>query len=65
MSRLAPWVLLALPGLADVAIAGPIRFEEIGEKAGARVHHHTHKFSGKHADVLGMFTARGGFRQRR
>ena len=60
MSRLASWVLLAaLPGLADVAIAGPIRFEEIGEKAGAKIHHHTRKFSGKHADVLGMFTAGG------
>lgn len=36
-----------------------MRFEEIGAAAGARIHHHTRKFSGKHADVLGMFTSGG------
>ncbi|HVT60585.1 MAG TPA: CRTAC1 family protein [Thermoanaerobaculia bacterium] len=38
---------------------GPIRFEEIGAKAGARLLHHTRRFSGKHADVLAMFTSGG------
>jgi len=59
--RLALWaVLAALPGLSGAAAgAGALRFEEIGGAAGARIHHHTHKFSGKHADVLGMFTAGG------
>ncbi|HKI02079.1 MAG TPA: CRTAC1 family protein [Thermoanaerobaculia bacterium] len=37
----------------------PIRFEEIGAAAGARTLHQTHKFRGKHADVLGMFTSGG------
>ncbi|HKH43496.1 MAG TPA: CRTAC1 family protein [Thermoanaerobaculia bacterium] len=59
--RLALWaVLAALPGLSGAAAgAGTLRFEEIGGAAGARILHHTHKFSGKHADVLGMFTAGG------
>ena len=53
-------LLLALPlAAAQGGAPAPIRFEEIGEAAGARVLHHTHKFSGKHADVLGMFTAGG------
>src|SRR5437016_440103 len=45
--------------LVHAAAAAPIRFEEIGEKAGARLVHHTHKFTGKNADVLGMFTSGG------
>lgn len=59
--RLALWALLAaLPNLSGAAAdAGTLRFEEIGGAAGARLHHHTRKFSGKHADVLGMFTAGG------
>jgi Tfp pilus assembly protein PilF len=57
------WMLaaLALPAMA-LALAvgpGPIRFEEIGEKAGARVRHHTRTFKGPQADVLGMFTSGG------
>jgi enediyne biosynthesis protein E4 len=36
-----------------------IRFQEIGEKAGVRVQHHTHVFNGPYADVLGMFTSGG------
>ncbi len=39
--------------------SGSIRFEEIGEKAGVRHLHHTRKFKGKNADVLGMFTSGG------
>jgi hypothetical protein len=39
--------------------APPIRFEEISEKAGARLLHHTRVFQGKSADVLGMFTSGG------
>jgi len=55
--RLVLWALLAvLPCGAD---AGSLRFEEIGAATGARVQHHTHKFSGRHADVLGMFTSGG------
>jgi len=45
--------------VASLAVAAPIRFEEIGEKSGARLVHHTHKFTGKNADVLGMFTSGG------
>lgn len=37
----------------------PIRFEEIGEKAGARLVHHLRTFHGKSADVLRMFTSGG------
>ena len=36
-----------------------MRFEEIGEKAGARYPHHTRVFSGKAADTLRMFTSGG------
>lgn len=53
-------LLLALQDLAEAAPPqGGIRFEEIGGPAGARVRHHTRRFSGKHADVLGMFTSGG------
>jgi ASPIC/UnbV protein/VCBS repeat protein len=53
--------LLLLPGLVAgaEAPAPPIRFEEIGGAVGARTQHHTHKFQGKYADVLGMFTSGG------
>jgi hypothetical protein len=37
----------------------PIRFEEIGAAAGARLVHHTRAFSGRQAGVLGMFTSGG------
>jgi hypothetical protein len=37
----------------------PIRFEEIGARAGIRVQHHTRRFQGKNADVLRMFTSGG------
>ena len=58
MRRLILFLLIALPA---GAAAGPkgLRFEEIGEKAGARMEHHTRKFPGPHADVLGMFTSGG------
>jgi hypothetical protein len=36
-----------------------IKFSEIGEKAGVRHIHHTRKFKGPNADVLGMFTSGG------
>ncbi|HVF58528.1 MAG TPA: CRTAC1 family protein [Thermoanaerobaculia bacterium] len=51
--------------LLAVALAGaapappPIRFEEIGEAAGARLPHHLRQFAGPHADVLEIFTAGG------
>jgi len=48
--------------LSGTALAGGpqgIRFEEIGARAGVRVHHHTRQFHGKNADVLHMFTAGG------
>jgi hypothetical protein len=38
---------------------GPIAFEEIGAAAGVRHVHHTRAFTGKHADVLQMFTNGG------
>lgn len=37
----------------------PIRFEEIGEKAGVRHLHRTRRFKGEHAEVLRMFTSGG------
>ncbi|HWM94901.1 MAG TPA: CRTAC1 family protein [Thermoanaerobaculia bacterium] len=51
-------LLLALP---VGAAGGPpgLRFEEIGEKMGARLRHHTRTFPGPHGDVLGMFTSGG------
>jgi hypothetical protein len=60
-------VLLALPLAAQEPVsriqppkpAPPIRFEEISERVGARLVHHTRVFQGKHADVLGMFTSGG------
>src|SRR5580692_4338489 len=54
-------ILLAAPlvVLATEAVVANIRFEEIGEKAGVRALHHTHHFSGAHADVLRMFTSGG------
>ncbi|MBI3895880.1 MAG: CRTAC1 family protein [Acidobacteria bacterium] len=36
-----------------------IRFEEVSQKAGVQHLHHTRKFQGKSADVLGMFTSGG------
>ncbi|MGA2215761.1 MAG: CRTAC1 family protein [Bryobacteraceae bacterium] len=36
-----------------------IRFQEIGERAGVRVQHHTHAFNGPYAEVLEMFTSGG------
>ena len=53
--------LLLLPSFAAgaEAPAPPIRFEDVSAATGARMQHHTHKFKGKHADVLGMFTAGG------
>jgi hypothetical protein len=55
--RLALWAMLAL--LPGPAFGGALRFEEIGGPAGARMRHHTYKFSGRYADVLGMFTSGG------
>ncbi len=54
-----PLALLPLALIASEGTAPRIRFAEIGEKAGLRVQHHTRKYSGKHADVLGMFTSGG------
>ena len=51
------WMLLTGNSATDAI--GTIRFEEIGAKAGVRHLHHTRKFSGKSADVLGMFTSGG------
>ena len=39
--------------------AAVIRFEEIGEKSGARFLHHTRVFTGAKAEVLAMFTSGG------
>jgi len=36
-----------------------VRFEEVGERAGARTTHQGRKFIGKHAEVLRMFTTGG------
>ncbi len=64
-SRIAGLCLAAClgAGLALAAeparAASPIRFEEIGAAAGARLTHHTRAFPGRYAGVLGMFTAGG------
>jgi len=48
------------PAAPSAAPAAPIRFEEIGERAGARFVHSTRRFTGRHkAQVLEMFTAGG------
>jgi enediyne biosynthesis protein E4 len=53
-------LFLIFGAVVPLAAQGPtIRFEEISEQAGARLIHHAHVFQGKHADVLGMFTAGG------
>ncbi len=59
--RPAVLVLAAVPLAvwATDAVVAKIRFEEIGEKAGVRTMHHTHHFTGAHADVLRMFTSGG------
>jgi hypothetical protein len=53
--------LLAAPlavWAADAVVA-KIHFEEIAEKSGVQTQHHTHHFTGAHADVLRMFTSGG------
>jgi hypothetical protein len=44
--------------LPAASLAG-IRFVEVGAVAGARLLHHTRRFAGPFADVLGMFTSGG------
>ena len=58
---LAITAAIALPWLLRAADGEPakLRFEEIAAKAGVNHLHHTRKFSGKNADVLGMFTSGG------
>ncbi len=54
------FALLLPVDLLGIQSAGPgIRFEEIGQKAGVRVVHHTRQYHGKNAEVLHMFTAGG------
>jgi len=52
-------LLLPVPTWAADGAERRIRFEEIGKKAGVRVVHRTHRFQGKNADVLRMFTSGG------
>ncbi len=63
MTRDARWLLLLmlipLWLLAAAFDGNGIRFEEIGAKAKARFQHHTRRFKGAKADVLGMFTSGG------
>lgn len=55
-----PPAAAAGPAAPSAAPAAPIRFEEIGERAGARFVHSTRRFTGRHkAQVLEMFTAGG------
>jgi hypothetical protein len=54
-------ILIAAPFVvwgADKVVA-KIRFEEVGQASGVRTEHHSHRFSGAHADVLRMFTSGG------
>ena len=63
MRRLALLLLFFSFAPPSVRAADPksavIRFEEIGEKAGARYMHHTRGFKGEKAEVLEMFTSGG------
>ncbi len=59
MRRLLAGSLLALLSAAVPAVAGTIRFVEGGAAANARLVHHTRRFAGQYADVLGMFTSGG------
>jgi hypothetical protein len=54
----APIAVLAV-NAAESAVQAKIRFEEISAKAGVKVTHHSRKFKGPDADVLGMFTSGG------
>jgi len=44
---------------ATDAVVAKIHFEEIAEQSGVQTQHHTHHFTGPHADVLRMFTSGG------
>jgi hypothetical protein len=55
---LGSWIGLA-PAAAPPRAVSPIRFEEVGAAAGARLTHHTRAFPGRYAGVLGMFTSGG------
>ncbi|HEX5759999.1 MAG TPA: CRTAC1 family protein [Thermoanaerobaculia bacterium] len=59
MGRALAAALLAGALAAAAPAPPPIRFEEIGEAAGARLVHHLRQFAGPHADVLEIFTAGG------
>ena len=61
MGKHARKLLLGLPVLllGFAVESGKIQFQEIGAKAGVRQNHHTRVFSGKHADVLRMFSSGG------
>jgi len=58
-SALAILVAVPLVVLAASTVTSKIRFEEVGEAAGVRAQHHTHRFDGPHGDVLRMFTSGG------
>ena len=53
------WCLLLFSILPFNAVGSELRFEEVGEKSGVRAIHRTRRFTGKHADVLRMFTMGG------
>jgi hypothetical protein len=56
---LAVSVAVAAVAAVPARAASPLRFEEIGAAAEARITHHTRMFPGKYAGVLGMFTSGG------
>jgi len=55
------WIIISVLVMIRLPEGGsaPFRFEEIGERAGVRHLHRTHRFGGTSADVLQMFTAGG------
>jgi hypothetical protein len=66
LAKVKAWVCALAICIFSIAALGQasrpgttIRFDEIGAKAGVRVQHHTHKFQGKNAEVLHMFTSGG------
>ncbi len=54
-------LLLGVPAavIAFEGIEAKIRFTDIAAKAGVQTQHHTRKYNGKSAEVLGMFTSGG------
>ena len=60
-SRIFLFAAAALPAalIAWNGVSAKIKFQDVTDQAKVKVRHHTHVFSGPHADVLRMFTSGG------